>query len=75
MSEHYHYIDKQTLQDIGAALWKIRQEKRMYLKQVQTQTKIPMKIIDGLETGRSFNYSAIRRLTKFYNKKMHITFE
>jgi hypothetical protein len=68
-------MDKQTLREIGCELWKLRQEKRMYLHTVAYQTKLPERIIEGMENGKFLKYDAFRRLMEFYGKKMRIVFE
>lgn len=75
MSQLEYFIDSETQKEIGFELWKMRQEKRLLLRQVHRQTNIPEKIIDGIETGRYINYGMIRRLIKFYGKKMRIVFD
>ena len=69
------YVEKDMLRKIGAELWRLRQEKFMYLHTVAYQTKIPERIIEGMENGKFIQYSALRRLTEFYGKKMRIIFE
>ena len=75
MARLEYFVDRETQGEIGHELWKIRQEKRLLLKQVEKRTHIPMNIIDGIETGRHLNYGVIRRLIKFYDKKMRVIFE
>ena len=69
------FIDKQTLREIGLELWKIRQENHMYLHTVAHQTKLPERIIEGMEIGKFLQYNAFRRLMDFYGKKMRIVIE
>ena len=68
-------LDKQTKRDIGAALWQMRHEKHLYLQNISARTKIPCRIIEGMELGKFIQYGALRRLTEFYGKKIKITFE
>ena len=75
MAEKNYSLDKQTKRDIGAALWQIRYEKHLYLKNITAQTKIPMRIIEGMELGKFIQYGALRRLMEFYDKHIKITFE
>ena len=75
MAEKNYSFDKQTKRDIGFALWQIRYEKHLYLKNITTQTKIPMRIIEGMELGKFIKYGALRKLMDFYGKKIKITLE
>ena len=52
MAEKNYSLDKQTKRQIGAALWQIRYEKHLYLKNVTTATNIPSRIIEGMELGK-----------------------
>ncbi|MBR6356289.1 MAG: hypothetical protein IKR92_05495 [Alphaproteobacteria bacterium] len=70
-----YYMDKQTLREIGEGLWRLRKERGMYLRTVATQTNLPERVIEGMEIGKFIKYSAFRRLTEFYGKKMRIVFE
>ncbi len=70
-----YYMDKQTLREIGEGLWRLRKERGMYLRTVATQTNLPERVIEGMEIGKFIQYSAFRRLTEFYGKKMRILFE
>ncbi len=69
------FMDKETLREIGYELWKLRKQRGMYLKSVAFQTKLPERIIEGMEIGKFIQYKAFRRLTEFYGKKMRIVFE
>ncbi len=60
---HEYFMDKQTMLDIGLALWKLR------------ETGIPKRIIEGLEIGKFLQYSTLRKLLQYYDKKIKITFE
>ena len=73
--EKKYSLDKQTKRDIGAALWRLRHEKHLYVKNVSAKTNIPCRIIEGMELGKFIQYSALRMLTEFYDKKIKITFE
>jgi hypothetical protein len=73
--EKNYSLDKQTKRDIGAALWQVRYEKHLYLKNIATQTGIPCRIIEGMELGKFIKYGALQKLGKFYDKKIKITFE
>lgn len=68
-------MDKQTLHEIGRELWQIRRERGMYLRTVAFQTRIPERVIEGMEIGKFIKYGAFRCLTEFYGKKMRIVFE
>ncbi|MBO6281651.1 MAG: hypothetical protein J6N49_03865 [Alphaproteobacteria bacterium] len=75
MSKYYNEIDKQTLREIGYALWQERNARRLYLRTVATQTNLPARIIEGMEIGKFLQYSAFRRLLNFYGKRIRIVFE
>ena len=75
MGKYEYFVDKETQKEIGHELWKIRQEKRLLLHQVQNKTHIPERIIDGIEIGRHLNYGMVRKLIKFYGKNMRVVFE
>ena len=68
-------MDKQTIREVGQELWKLRQERRMYLRTVAQRTNLPERIIEGMENGKFIQYTAFRRLTEFYGKKMRVVFE
>ncbi|MBR1825888.1 MAG: hypothetical protein IJ770_04805 [Alphaproteobacteria bacterium] len=69
------YMDKETLCAIGAELWKLRTEKRMYLRTVAYRTNLPARVIEGMEIGKFIQHTALRRLTEFYGRKMRIVFD
>ncbi len=69
------FMDKETLREIGYELWKLRKQRGMYLKSVAFQTKLPERVIEGMEIGKFIQYTAFRRLSEFYGKKMRIVFE
>ena len=76
MSKNHEYLmEKQTMLDIGLALWKLRCEKRLYLDRVERETGIPKRIIEGLEIGKFLQYGTLRKLLQYYDKKIRITFE
>ncbi|MBQ8481446.1 MAG: hypothetical protein IJ532_02805 [Alphaproteobacteria bacterium] len=75
MKEKNYSLDKQTKRDIGAALWQIRYEKHLYIKNVAAKTELPARIIEGMELGKFIQYGALRRLAEFYEKRIKITFE
>ena len=70
-----YLFDNVTKRQIGVALWQIRHEKHLYLKNVTTATNIPSLIIEGMELGKFIQYSALQKLGKYYDKKIKITFE
>ncbi len=69
------YMDKQTIREVGQELWKLCQERRMYLRTVAHQTNLPERIIEGMENGKFIQYTTFRSLTEFYGKKMRVVFE
>ena len=69
------YMDKQTIREIGHELWLIRKQRGMYLRTVSNCTHLPERIIEGMEIGKFIQFSAFRRLTEFYGKKMRIVFD
>lgn len=69
------FTDKETLRAIGRELWQMRQDKHMYLRTVSYHTKVPERMIEGMENGKFLKHNAFRRLTDFYGKKMRIVFE
>lgn len=75
MPEKNYSLDKETKRQIGEALWQIRYEKHLYLKNVTALTNIPSRIIEGMELGKFIQYSALRKLSEYYGKKIKITFE
>ncbi|MBR1841562.1 MAG: hypothetical protein IJ778_05485 [Alphaproteobacteria bacterium] len=68
-------IDKKAVKEIGAEFFKLRREKSLFIYQVAKKTAMPEKIIEGIELGRYIKYGKIRRLAKFYDKKIYITLE
>ena len=75
MARYTYFVDKETQQQIGMELWKIRRDKRLQLRNVESQTHIPANLIERIEIGRNLNYSIVRRLITFYGKKMKVVFE
>ena len=75
MAKFEYFVDRQTREEIGHELWKLRQEKHLLLHQVQNRIHIPDRIIDRIETGRCLNYGVVRKLITFYGKKMRVVFE
>ena len=75
MARYEYFIDKETQKEIGMELWKMRRDKHLRLRNVQTQTHIPADVIERIEIGRGLNYGIIRKLITFYGKKMKIVFE
>ncbi len=75
MAKGCYYMDKETLREIGHGLWQLRVEHHMYLKSVAYQTKIPQRVIEGMEIGKFIKYADFRRLIEFYGKEMKIVFE
>ena len=69
------YMDKRTIREIGYELWLIRKQRGMYLHTVANRTNLPERIIEGMEIGKFIQFSAFRRLTEFYGKKMRIVFD
>ena len=68
-------IDKKAIKEIGAEFFKLRREKSLFIYQVAKKTAMPEKVIEGIELGRYIKYGKIRRLAKFYDKKIYITLE
>lgn len=75
MARYEYFVDKETQKQIGMELWKMRREKHLRLRNVQTQTHIPADVIERIEIGRGLNYGIIRKLIAFYGKKMKVVFE
>ena len=67
--------DRETTRQIGHELWKMRDEKRLYIRHVEKQTGVPAYVIEGMEIGKFIQYGSIRKLTNFYGKKMRIVFD
>ncbi|MBQ8482358.1 MAG: hypothetical protein IJ532_07490 [Alphaproteobacteria bacterium] len=67
-----YLFDKQTKLEIGQALWQARHEKRLYLTNVSVKTKIPCKIIEGMELGKFMEYGPLRKLLEFYGKRVKV---
>ena len=68
-------VDKEAIREIGQALWELRRSKRMPIQDVSLKTHIPLIRIDLLETGRGFSFKDYKKLTRFYGKKMKVSFE
>ncbi len=66
-------IDKQTIREVGQALWQIRYDKHLYLRNVAHQTGIPEDVIDGMEIGKYARYGHLRKLADFYGVTINIT--
>ena len=67
-----YLFDKQTKEEIGHELWRLRHERHLYLDNVSAQTHIPRKIIDSMELGKSMKYGSLRRLMEFYGKRVKV---
>ena len=63
------------MHEIGHELWLLRNQRGMYLRTVAHQTKLPERVIEGMEIGKFLKYSAFRQLMDFYGKKMRIVME
>lgn len=74
MSNNY-FIDKETIKEVGKALWVLRCEKKLKIYQVSEKTHIPIARIDLIELGLRFNFYDYRKLASFYGKNMRISFE
>ena len=70
-----YFIDRKTLHEIGAELFRLRKERGIYLKSAARQTGIPERIIEGMELGKFIQYTGFRRLAEFYGVKMKIVME
>lgn len=68
-------LDKTAMREFGRNLWLARQEKKLTLKQVAKKTNLPERIIDRMELGGFVQYSALRKLMEFYQKRARIIFE
>ncbi len=68
-------LNKDEARKFGIQLLQIRHERHLYLKNVSAITKIPPRIIEGMELGRLMRYGALQKLLKFYGKKVKITLE
>lgn len=75
MTKNGFILDKETVQQIGHELWQMRNEKRMYLRHVEKQTGVPSGVIECMEIGKFIQYGTIRRLVRFYGKRMRVVFE
>ena len=64
-----NFIDKQSIKEIGAALFQLRCQRNLFLYQVAKQTNMPAKVIEGIEIGRYLKLGKLRRLLEFYGKK------
>ena len=66
---------QQNLKEIGHALWLARQEKHLFIYQVAKRARVPIDMIDVMELGKAVDEYNLRKLLKFYGKKMHIVFK
>ncbi len=67
-----YLFDKQTKLEIGQELWRLRHDKRLYLTNVSVKTKIPCRIIEGMELGKFMQYGSLRKLMDFYGKRVKV---
>ena len=75
MISHDYFMDKETMRQIGQALWELRRDKRLQLHHVSTQAKIPENILERMEIGRNMPYGTLRKLLNFYGKSIRISIE
>ena len=75
MNNHVYLMDNESIRQLGEELWRRRRAKHLLLEQVQKQSGIPAKVIEGLELGRYLQYGYARKLLKFYGVNMKIVLE
>ena len=68
-------LDRQSRCEIGAELFRLRQERSLKLHQVYLKTKVPERVVEEMEIGRYIQYGYMRRLCAFYGKKLRVTLE
>ena len=70
-----HFINKESCEELGYALWLLRRERRLNLARLSHKINVPAQVLDDVERGRHFEFCAIHKLLKFYGKKMKISLE
>ena len=70
-----HFINKESREELGYALWLLRRERRLNLARLSRKINVPAHVIDDIERGRHFEFCAVYKLLDFYGKKMKIGFE
>ena len=70
-----HFINKESREELGYALWLLRRERRLNLARLSQKVNIPARVLDDIERGRHFEFCAVYKLLDFYGKKMKIWFE
>jgi len=70
-----HFINRESREELGYALWLLRRERRLNLARLSQKVKIPARVLDEIERGRHFEFCAVYKLLDFYGKKMKIGFE
>ena len=70
-----HFINRESREELGYALWLLRRERRLNLTRLSQKVNIPARVLDEIERGRHFEFCAMYKLLDFYGKKIKIGFE
>ena len=70
-----HFINRESREELGYALWLLRRERRLNLVRLSQKVNIPARVLDDIERGRHFEFCAVYKLLDFYGKKLKIVFE
>lgn len=69
-----NFLWRQSRQEIGAELFRLRSRHNLTLIQLSHQTNLPTSIIDHMETGfGQFDLGSLLRLARFYGKSVSIS--
>lgn len=75
MSKRPFPLDEEAMIELGAQLWRMRQQKHLYIYQLAKRTRVPIDAIDAMELGKMIDYYMLRKLFKYFGIKMHIVLE
>ena len=68
-------MSKEILKDICQQLKQLRLERGLSLEEVQALAHISHKLLKRVEQNKCLPFSCLRKLLKFYGKKMQIIIE
>ena len=71
----HNIITREIRLEVGQALWEARRKKKLRLSTVAEAIGINEKYIDLIEMGRTFEFSLVRKLAKYYGVSLKIVFD
>ena len=68
-------MSKEILKDLCPQLKQLRLERGLSLEELQAAVHISHKLLNRIEKNKCLPFSCLRRLLKFYGKKLKVWFE